>query len=69
MNTNDLVTIDDVRHSLVEVEERLALFRSELGELASTEDDGLAAQLDVFDLLPGKLRPVMIGKHKTGFFP
>ncbi len=61
MNVNDLLTIEDVRHSLVEVEERLALLRKELGVLASTEDDALATQLDMFDLLPGKLKPVLIG--------
>ncbi len=68
-NINDLATIEEVKMSLVEVEERLVLLRQELTVLAATEeDDGLAAQLDMFDLLPGKLRPVMTGKEKKDFF-
>jgi hypothetical protein len=64
MEVNDLVTIDEIKLSLVEVEERLVLLRQELTVLAATEeDDGLAAQLDVFDVLPGKLRPVMLGER------
>lgn len=60
-----LRTLPEVQGQLVEVEERLELLRNELSQLAPTEGpdglDGLESKLDIFDLLPGKLRPSLTG--------
>lgn len=64
LRVQQLRTLSEVQAQLEEVEERLELLRGEMGSLSSgttAEEDaeGLEKQLDIFDLLPGKLRPAL----------